>query len=1087
MNNQSEFDRLLLGQTEPFATSLPWEKDRLSLDVTKLATPLAPILTDAAGTLAENFLASGSYTPSVLIGQSLLLGPQLSSFELLGTSGLGAASDSEAVGQTLDQLILSEAKAVAIAEWVSVGITEADRSLLETVQITVTDLPSQILGQANGYQISIDNDAAGVGWDVDLTPLANVNTGKQRVDLLTLVTHEFGHVLGLGHSAQGIMAATLPIGVRLAPTSIDLQQPRVDTSFSNENVVVPGLDLFVPEPPVVPIQVNIGQTLNLNWLVKNGGTVDTTRGFYSGVYLSDDPILDLAPITAGLTLSSAYDVLGSTTPTYDTYLEGSFLDSLAAGKQSTINTSLVIPRNATPGNKYLLFVADDYSSLTETNEQNNVTAVPINILAPDLAVNSLIVPSEVKANTQVNINWSIVNNGVIDSPAGSFYIQVVLSKDNIVGNNDDVDLGTYFTDLPIIAANGEIYTGSNSVYVPQSILGNYNLFLIIDSSYSQGDTDRSNNISTAIPVSILPAESPDLTVASYQLPVNPNWLNNVTVSWDVKNLGNLGINQSYADAVYWSRGQNFDRYSDTYLGASNHSTIGANGSSGDNYSNSNIVNLSAQNYIGNGYLIFVTDVNGAISERNENNNILTVPISVPGPDLTISPDVTSPSMVQTGQTVEVNWRVINSGSADLSNYVYNSIYLSNDQLFDVSDINVFNATLNNLSAGNESVINSSFVVPNNSANGSQYLLLVADSYRYRLELNENNNVRAIPIEIITPDLAVSNLVAPAVAGIGDAVSLNWSLVNRGTVDSPATYYYNRVVVSRDSIFGNGDDQEIGTYNSYTPAITANGGSNLSTIGITIPTNLLGDYSLFLISDALNSIGDADRTNNVSAPAAITITRPNLTFESFTAPAILTRGSLFDVSWTVKNDLDTRANGSWQDYLYLSNDNILDSSDRLISLPTTALTNGLNGQSTYNINRTLKLEGVVDGTYYLIAKTDAGNTQFETNENDNTSTLLVSVVSADLQANSVNAQDTAGNVITSVDLGKSFNVAWAVNTGALGRVNSTWNDAVYLSTDQVLSADDKIVLVRTQTKSLNTSDNYGSSGSPVVDTRYSVPL
>jgi hypothetical protein len=172
MNNQSEFDRLLLGQTEPFAASLPWEKDRLSLDVTKLATPLAPIFTnDVTGTLAENFLASGSYTPSVLIGQSLLLAPQSSSYELLGSTGVGAASGAEAIGKTLDQLILSDAKAAAIAEWVAVGITEADRSLIETVQITATDLPSQILGQANGYLISIDNDAAGAGWDVDLTPL----------------------------------------------------------------------------------------------------------------------------------------------------------------------------------------------------------------------------------------------------------------------------------------------------------------------------------------------------------------------------------------------------------------------------------------------------------------------------------------------------------------------------------------------------------------------------------------------------------------------------------------------------------------------------------------------------------------------------------------------------------------------------------------------------------------------------------------------------------------------------------------------------------------------------------------------------
>jgi Matrixin len=232
MNNQSEFDRLLLGQTEPFATSLPWEKDRLSLDVTKLATPLAPILiNDVTGTLADNFLASGSYPPSALIGQSLLLGSQSSSFELLGTTGLGAASGAEAVGQTLDQLILSEAKAAAIAEWVAVGITEADRTLLETVQITVTDLPSQILGQANGYQISIDNDAAGVGWFVDLTPWENSEFSRQLsanswgaevggaadglVDLFTVIEHELGHILGFEHSdTNALLSSTLPVGER---------------------------------------------------------------------------------------------------------------------------------------------------------------------------------------------------------------------------------------------------------------------------------------------------------------------------------------------------------------------------------------------------------------------------------------------------------------------------------------------------------------------------------------------------------------------------------------------------------------------------------------------------------------------------------------------------------------------------------------------------------------------------------------------------------------------------------------------------------------------------------------------------------
>jgi hypothetical protein len=306
-NNQSEFDLLLLGQTEPFAASLPWEKDKFSLDVTKLATPLAPILAnDVTGVIVDNFLTNGSNISSALIGQSLFAKPQSSSFELLDSSSFVATDSTQAVGKTLDQLVVSQVKAAAIAEWVSVGITEADRYLLETVQITVTDLPSQILGQANGYQISIDNDAAGVGWDVDLTHLVNLSTGKQQVDLLTLVTHEFGHVLGFGHSAQGIMAATLPIGVRVAPKSIDLQQPKIDTSVIHnpENGAVGAdVDLFVVSSPTVPPVLQIDQSLDLNWIVKNGGNTDTNYGFFNSIYLSDDPIFSPPAPIFDLTLN----------------------------------------------------------------------------------------------------------------------------------------------------------------------------------------------------------------------------------------------------------------------------------------------------------------------------------------------------------------------------------------------------------------------------------------------------------------------------------------------------------------------------------------------------------------------------------------------------------------------------------------------------------------------------------------------------------------------------------------------------------------------------------------------------------------
>jgi hypothetical protein len=80
--------------------------------------------------------------------------------------------------------------------------------------------------------IYIDRDAAGHGWFVDSTPAGDEEfaggaaadpTIYRQVDLLSVVSHELGHLLGLedvdplGHEAD-LMAATLATGHRRAPS-----------------------------------------------------------------------------------------------------------------------------------------------------------------------------------------------------------------------------------------------------------------------------------------------------------------------------------------------------------------------------------------------------------------------------------------------------------------------------------------------------------------------------------------------------------------------------------------------------------------------------------------------------------------------------------------------------------------------------------------------------------------------------------------------------------------------------------------------------------------------------------------------------
>jgi len=112
----------------------------------------------------------------------------------------------------------------AIRRWRVLGV---DTSALKGIDIRIADLGGTMLGVASGNTFYLDDNAAGWGWFVDATPgddsefYTSGNQGElNRMDLLTAVMHELGHLLGYEHGEPGalatgdVMLETLAAGVR---------------------------------------------------------------------------------------------------------------------------------------------------------------------------------------------------------------------------------------------------------------------------------------------------------------------------------------------------------------------------------------------------------------------------------------------------------------------------------------------------------------------------------------------------------------------------------------------------------------------------------------------------------------------------------------------------------------------------------------------------------------------------------------------------------------------------------------------------------------------------------------------------------
>jgi subtilisin-like proprotein convertase family protein len=152
----------------------------------------------------------------------------LNSWSLIVTESAALSADtvapSDATATVLNTADLQPIVDEAIRRWISSGlINDAQASMLRDIDFVIADLSPGVLAQSTTDTIFIDDDAAGFGWFIDSTPSDDVEfiepatsgDSSVRMDLLSAVMHEMGHIIGFDHEESGILDDTLSPGERL--------------------------------------------------------------------------------------------------------------------------------------------------------------------------------------------------------------------------------------------------------------------------------------------------------------------------------------------------------------------------------------------------------------------------------------------------------------------------------------------------------------------------------------------------------------------------------------------------------------------------------------------------------------------------------------------------------------------------------------------------------------------------------------------------------------------------------------------------------------------------------------------------------
>ncbi|TKG95504.1 T9SS type A sorting domain-containing protein [Puteibacter caeruleilacunae] len=631
--------------------------------------------------------------------------------------------------------------------------------------------------------------------------------------------------------------------------ALDNLSPYTGYNFSTSTSAIinifPDLEDYVVENSAVnELVLNPGQSVAVSCDQKYNGYDFVQVKPKVGYYLSTNNVLDGSDILLGADES----VLSKSVNTEN--------------EQATV----VIPHETTPGDYYILFVADYEKRIAEKYENNNVESVAITIEGHEveeptyheITLNTVsLEEAEILVGNSSTVSWNIVYNGNSDE-AVSFTNKVYLSSDSEI-DNEDVLLVQNESSL---STKQKSEQKSEQFTIPaETSPGAYKILIAVDSENSIEETNETNNVASLSLNVTVPLTSDFYITELSVSPSNVNYNETIEIACRHNYEGNDPELKIPYVGFYLSSDKILDA-EDMYL-EDEQSSLSSNDLQDPE---SSVVTIPEGLTSGTYYILAVADYKEAYVEVDENNNISTFPIHIAEPvllDFSVSNSVASSSSVEQGSSLEISFEQQLDG--EISNSVNCSvgIYLSKDQQPDSKDILLAeeaSAFTQEAAVMNQGV---TINIPESTEPGNYYLLIVIDDGQVVAESDESNNLawlnltvqEATYYELVLKNEQINNNDVFA----GDNVVLSYDLEYTGTKQETLAPTV-KFLLSKNMIV---DGQDMELDGAVVTSVSGDDPLKQESITIQLPDDTdEGDYYLLFAADPDNQYSEKNEQDNV---------------------------------------------------------------------------------------------------------------------------------------------------------------------------------------------------------------------------------